>query len=132
VAARKAGVSFEFFWTQMNYRSFVPYLRAMMTPEGLCHGCGHPFVNERDIQVEHLEAPRFEKDWARLHARNLRLSCGSCNLTKGKKPFAEWLDEQEGARLSNLGPSSLQVKSETSELWQQASLFDAWNQPEKP
>src|SRR5262249_19756636 len=27
---------------------------------------------------------------------------GSCNRTKGPDPFAEWRDEQEGARLSNL------------------------------
>src|SRR5215471_2913666 len=35
-AASKAGASFEFFWTQMNYRSLVPQLRAMMTNEGIC------------------------------------------------------------------------------------------------
>ncbi len=128
-AAAKAAASFDFVWTQLNYRALVPVLRAMMTPEGLCQCCGHQFDNERDIQIEHLEPPRFEKDWARLHARNLRLSCGSCNRTKGKKPYAEWLDEQEGARLSNLGPSSAPQQSQTMELWQQPSLFDAWNQP---
>jgi hypothetical protein len=127
-AAAKAAVNFDFVWTQLNYRALVPVLRAMMTQEGLCQCCGHQFLHERDIQIEHLEPPRFEKDWARLHARNLRLSCGSCNRTKGKKPYAEWLDEQEGARLSNLGPSNPQQKSETMELWQQPSLFDAWNQ----
>lgn len=86
----------------MNYRALIPELRGLMTPEGLCKGCGHEFVNERDIQIEHIEPPRFAKDWARLHARNLRLCCGSCNRTKGQKPFSQWLDEQEGARLSNL------------------------------
>jgi hypothetical protein len=101
-AARKAGESREFFWTQMNYRSLVPVLRALMTDEGLCQGCGHEFVNERDIQIEHCEPPRFPQDWARLHTRNLRLACGSCNRTKSQKRFADWLDEQEGARLSNL------------------------------
>jgi HNH endonuclease len=103
-AARKAKVSVDFYWTQMNYAAFVPVLRAMMTAEGKCIGCGHPFLNERDIQIEHLEPPRKEihPDWARLHARNLRLACGSCNRTKGQKPFNQWLDEQEGARLSNL------------------------------
>lgn len=101
-AASNAGVSRELFWTQMNYRALVPELRALITPEGLCKGCGHEFLNERDIQIEHIEPPRFSLDWARMHARNLRLCCGSCNRTKGKKPFAQWLDEQEGARLSNL------------------------------
>jgi 5-methylcytosine-specific restriction endonuclease McrA len=101
-AAAKAGVSREFFMTQMNYASLVPVLRALMTSEGLCQGCGHEFVNERDIQIEHMEPPRCPKDWARLHARNLRLGCGSCNRTKGTKPYAQWLDEQESARISNL------------------------------
>jgi len=87
----------------MNYRALVPALRAMMTDEGICTSCGHPFLNERDIQIEHIEPPRFVEDWARLHARNLRLACGSCNRTKGQKPYAVWLDEQEGARLSSLG-----------------------------
>jgi hypothetical protein len=100
-AATKAGMSREFFWVEMNYRALVPELRGLMTDEGLCKGCGHGFVNERDIQIEHAEPPRFPRDWARLHARNLRLNCGSCNRTKGQKPFAQWLDEQEGARLSN-------------------------------
>ena len=101
-AAAKVGASREFFWTQMNYRALVPELRGLMTHEGLCKGCGHEFLSERDIQIEHIEPPRFPDDWARLHARNLRLCCGSCNRTKGQKPFAQWLDEQEGARLSNL------------------------------
>src|SRR5262252_10436083 len=43
VAASNAGVSFEFFWIQMNYRALVPMLRAMLTTEGQCQGCGHPF-----------------------------------------------------------------------------------------
>jgi len=101
-AARKAEMNTEFFWVQMNYQALVPVMRGLMTAEGRCSGCGHPFVNERDIQIEHIEPPRHARDWARLHARNLRLFCGACNLTKSDKPFAEWLDEQEGARLSHL------------------------------
>lgn len=122
-AAGKASTKFEFFWTEMNYRSLVPSLRAMMTPEGLCQGCGHLFLNERDIQIEHLEPPRFANDWARLHTRNLRLFCASCNGTKAKKPFAEWLDEQEGARLSNRNGSNVEPKI-SGENWRQSSLFD--------
>lgn len=120
-AATKAGSSFEFFWTVMNYHSLVPVLRAMLTPEGLCQGCGHKFINERDIQIEHLEPPRDEKDWARLHTRNLRLFCASCNGTKGKKPFIEWLDEQEGARLSNM--MGVNIERATSNVEQQFDLF---------
>jgi hypothetical protein len=110
-AATKAGASREFMWVQMNYRALVPELRALMTSEGLCKGCGHDFVNERDIQIEHIEPPRFSNDWARLHARNLRLCCGSCNRTKSHKPFSQWLDEQEGARLSNLEQPSVDLAS---------------------
>jgi 5-methylcytosine-specific restriction endonuclease McrA len=102
VAASKAGVAREFFWMQMNYRALVPEYRAMITDEGLCKNCGHGFVSERDIQIEHIEPPRSNTDWARLHARNLRLFCGSCNGTKGHKSFPLWLDEQEDSRISNL------------------------------
>jgi hypothetical protein len=116
-AATKAGVSREFFLVQMNYRSLVPVLRALMSEEGLCHCCGHEFLNERDIQIEHCEPPRNQTDWARLHARNLRLACGSCNRTKGQKPFSQWLDDQEGARRSHLNEPH-------QEQPQQRSLFD--------
>jgi 5-methylcytosine-specific restriction endonuclease McrA len=95
------GVAKDFFWTNMNWRALVPIMRAMMTPEGLCLNCGHAFVNERDIQIEHREPPRRDRDWAREHARNIGLACGSCNSSKGGKPHADWLDEQEDARLSN-------------------------------
>jgi hypothetical protein len=119
-AATKAGSSREFFWTQMNYRALVPELRGLMTSEGLCKGCGHEFQNERDIQIEHIEPPRSAKDWARLHARNLRLCCGSCNRTKGNKRFSDWLDDQEGARLSNLRqPTAASLPVEQA----QGSLF---------
>jgi len=124
--ASKLGVSFDFVWIQLNYRALVPVLRAMMTSEGLCQGCGHGFLNERDIQIEHLEPPRSDQDWARLHARNLRLGCGSCNRTKGQKPFAQWLDEQEGARLSNLTVPNVE-KIEKGEAWRQLSLFDLYH-----
>jgi hypothetical protein len=101
-AATKAGVSREFFWVQMNYRALVPILRALLSPDGLCLGCGHSFLGERDIQIEHWYPPRSVQDWALLHTRNLRFTCASCNGTKSHKPPLQWLDEQEGARLSNL------------------------------
>jgi hypothetical protein len=122
-AASKAGISFEFVWTQMNYRSLVPEMRAAMSDEGSCPSCGHKFLNERDIQIEHGDPPRFEKDWARIHRRNLRLVCGSCNRTKGSKPHAEWLDEQEGARLSNLNGLSSEPKIDNTQPEHQLSLF---------
>lgn len=99
--AGRAGVSAEFFWTNMNYRALVPYYRAAVSPEGLCLSCGHPYDNERDIQIEHRSPPRHRRDWARLHARNLSLACGNCNGTKTSKEYEAWLDEQEDARLTN-------------------------------
>ena len=119
-AAQKCGESFTFVWEQMNYRGLVQELRAMLSPGAVCLCCGHAPTNESDIHIEHLEPPRHEKDWARLHARNLRLTCASCNRTKGHKPYAQWLDEQEGARLSNLDqPTSVEEPPEA-----QISLFE--------
>jgi hypothetical protein len=65
------------------------------------HGFASPFLGERDIQLEHLVPPRFYNDWARLHTRNLRLGCGSCNNQKNKKDLYAWLDEEEERRISN-------------------------------
>jgi 5-methylcytosine-specific restriction endonuclease McrA len=90
-------------WINMNWSSLVPMLRAMMTAEGRCLSCGHQFDNDRDIQIEHREPPRCGEDWARHHARNLGLLCQPCNTTKGDRSFADWLDEQEDARISNAG-----------------------------
>jgi hypothetical protein len=102
----------------MNFQALVPLLRAMMTDEALCLNCGHPFVNERDIQIEHREPPRHRQDWARLHARNLGFSCASCNRTKSNKPNDVWLDEQEGARLSNLEEKRQEPKSFANDLFE--------------
>lgn len=99
--ARRLGVPKTFLWLNMNWSSLVPEMRALMTDEGRCRSCGHGFVSERDIQIEHREPFRFPQDWARQHARNLGIFCQSCNNTKGNKPYARWLDEQEAARLSN-------------------------------
>jgi 5-methylcytosine-specific restriction endonuclease McrA len=126
-AATKAEQSFPFFWEQMNYKSLVAPLRAFMSPEGTCQACGPPFVNERDVQIEHIEPQRTEKDWARLHARNLRFTCGSCNRAKGRTPYNLWLDEQEDARLSNLvQPTGVIVPSWNEpvqgSLWSDATL----------
>ena len=96
-------MAFVFFWVNMNYRALVPLFRAMLAPDALCLGCGHGFTDEKDIHVEHILPPRHAQDWPRLHARNLRLLCASCNRTKGPKETGLWLDEQDGARLTNEG-----------------------------
>ncbi len=100
VAARRAGESRDFFWQQMNYSALVERFRTELTVP--CLSCGHTPRDEGDVQIEHIEPPRHQMDWARLHARNIRFLCGSCNRTKSDKANADWLDEQEGARLSNL------------------------------
>lgn len=123
-AATKAAMPKAFFWTQMNYRALVPELRAMMSPEAFCLCCGHKFLNERDIQIEHLEPPRHNQDWARLHTRNIRLACASCNGTKARKPFSHWLDEQEGARLSNLQQPSSAPTPPSPVSFVQGNLFE--------
>lgn len=101
--ATKYGVSFDFMWTDMNWRALVPVFRAMTTPDGLCLSCGHGFDSEPDLQIDHIEPPRNEIniDTARLHARNLHLLCASCNKGKSDTPFAEWLDLMEERRKSN-------------------------------
>jgi hypothetical protein len=126
-AATKAGVSFDFMMINMGYRSLIPMLRAMMTSEGECSCCGHSFLNERDIQIEHREPPRFKKDLAREHACNLGLLCASCNRTKGNKPYSQWLDEQQDMRESNWTKST-RIESEQSKRDQerQFELFDLW------
>ena len=101
VWARKLGVTKEFMLVNMNWNALKPVLRAMMSDEGLCLSCGHGFEGDRDIQIEHREPPRDNQDWARHHARNIGIFCQSCNGTKGNKPYAPWLDEQEEARISN-------------------------------
>ena len=99
--ARKAGAPSGFFWTNLNYRALVPVFRAMLTDEGICASCGHPFDNERDIQIEHRAPPWHRQDWARLHARNLDIGCTNCNRRKSNRPYEQWLDDAEEARLSN-------------------------------
>ncbi len=120
--ASAAGVPKRFFMVNMNFQSLVPVVRAMMTPEALCTSCGHPFLNERDIQFEHREAPRHPQDWARKHARNIGIACASCNGTKLDKPYTQWLDEQEQCRLSNADQptavaSGKPFQSSMDELW---------------
>jgi len=108
----------------MNWSSLVPEMRALMTDEGRCRSCGHAFVNERDIQIEHREPPRLRGDWAREHARNLGIFCQSCNNTKGDKSYAEWLDEQEEARLSNERHRSETDATAAFVPWAQLTLDD--------
>jgi hypothetical protein len=44
------------------------------------------------------------------------LACGSCNGTKAKKPYAEWLDEQEGAQRPHSDRDPATIKAEIEEL----------------
>jgi hypothetical protein len=101
VRASELGVSKDFMWTTMNWKSLVPIFRALCEPDGCCLSCGHPFDSERDIQIDHHEPPRFYQDWAREQARNLVFYCLSCNSTKRNTSYPTWLDAMEDQRLSN-------------------------------
>lgn len=107
--ATALGVSTEFIWIEMNWQALVPFCRAMMTEEALCLDCGHKFLNERDIQIEHRDPPRFIGDWARENTRNIGLACASCNGTKSNTSYSEWLDRQEEARLANKADKAKRV-----------------------
>jgi hypothetical protein len=120
--AVKYGVTFDFMWINMNWRSLVAPFRAACSDEGLCNSCGHRFDNERDIQIEHRSPPRHRRDTARLHARNVGFYCGSCNRGKSDVSYDEWLDKQEEARLSNEAGR----KSEQLVQW---SLFPEMDEP---
>lgn len=124
--ARVLAVPKQFVWINMNWQALVPLMRAMLSPEGLCLSCGHKFTNERDIQIEHREAPRFPGDWAREHARNIGLMCQSCNVTKRDKGNGLWLDEQEHARISNSGnrETAIDPPMKPAPITAQMSLFD--------
>lgn len=102
--ARKYGISSKFIWVNMNWRALVAPFRGFMTPEGLCVSCGHKFDSDQDIQLEHREPVRTfpdKIDTGRIHARNIAISCASCNRRKSNIPYAEWLDREEEARISN-------------------------------
>lgn len=98
--ARKAGLKRQFVLNDLNYWALLPFLRAALSLDGLCPNCGHEFGSERDIHFDHVEPPRHRRDLARLHARNVTILCESCNKTKAAKSYADWLDDQEEARLS--------------------------------
>jgi len=100
--AARLGVSKRYVLVDLNWQALVPHMRMSLSPEARCLNCGHPFVNERDVQIDHIEPPRSLTDFARERAINLRLICQSCNGTKGAHLHADWLDRQEDARQSNL------------------------------
>lgn len=101
--ARYLGVTLEFMLEDMNWKSLIPIVRAALEyPDFLCPNCGHPPLHERDTQIEHRAPPRpgQRPDFAREHARNIAISCGSCNNTKNNKDYEPHLDAMEDARLS--------------------------------
>lgn len=99
VRAQAASVPTEFFMDDLNWVALVPIVQAYLDGAP-CRNCGHPPLNERDVHLEHAEPPRGARDFARHHARNIPVLCGSCNAGKHDKAYADWLDEQEDARLS--------------------------------
>src|SRR6516164_5801335 len=82
-AAANAGVSREFFLTQMNYQSLIPDVFGMISPDGLCKGCGGKVLGEPDIYIVHILPPRSHFDWELLHEPNIYVSCGAYNRRRG-------------------------------------------------
>lgn len=85
----------------LNWIALVPLIDLYLNDErAVCINCGHRPLNERDTQLEHRSAPRHVRDFARHHARNIAVLCGSCNASKHDDAYDAWLDAQEDARLS--------------------------------
>lgn len=82
----------------LNYKSLILMVRAAKAwpDESFCPNCGSLCKPEFD----HREPPRHARDWARLHARNIGPLDHECNSGKNAVPYAEWLDLEEGKRLS--------------------------------
>jgi hypothetical protein len=72
----------------------LPLLDAFLRQHAGCLNCGRPFEGTRDVQFDHIHPPRFPDDWARHHARNIRILCGSSNNGKRQKDDDVWIDEQ--------------------------------------
>lgn len=101
IRAQAADVPLEFFMDDLNWTALVPIIDVYLNDErAICLNCGHRPINERDTQLEHRAAPRSPRDFARHHARNIAVLCGSCNAGKHDKGYTDWLDQQEDARLS--------------------------------
>src|SRR5215467_11391956 len=94
MAAQNAGTTLEFFWRDMNYRSLVTPFRELMRPDEICLNCGRPFENALAIEIGYRYPPRHEKDFARLHTRNVFLACSACIIAKANKEYDDWLREQ--------------------------------------
>lgn len=92
--ARKGGVTADFVMKRLGWERLIPLARLHLSEDGICLDCGEPFLNERDMQVEHREPARGFQDWPRHHARNIAFICATNNNFKNNRPFAAYLDDQ--------------------------------------
>jgi hypothetical protein len=67
--------------------------RVALDPEGGCPCCGRACQGERDIALAYRYPPRSERDWARLHTRNMFVLCASCEQEQRGKDLETWLRE---------------------------------------
>lgn len=86
----------------------LPLLEAFLKQHAGCVSCGRQFDAVRDTQLDHIHAPRSNDDWARHHARNIRILCGSCNNGKRQKDDVAWIDEQYRWQLKDADRQDLQ------------------------
>jgi hypothetical protein len=107
----------------------LPLLEAFLKQHAGCVNCGRSFDGARDTQLDHIHAPRSADDWARHHARNIRILCGTSNNGKRQKDDAFWVDEQYRWQLKDADrtdeqESVAQAQAE-AERPRQLSLLDA-------
>ena len=95
--ARRSGVPISFVWDDpagLGYFALVPYFEAARQPGARCLNCLHPFDNDPGTQLEHRIPPDNERDWPRLHVRNIWIACKRCNGIKHRKDLYAWLDSE--------------------------------------
>lgn len=93
-------ISVDFVWFDLNYRSLVGPMRALIAPDGICQGCGRDHEEHRAYgnpadprywHISHADPPQGYDDFPRMHAENIKLRCPGDNLSQGKTGQREWL-----------------------------------------
>lgn len=90
-----------FVWDELNYKSLVGPMRALIAPDGICQGCardhnanavyGDPSL-PRFWHIAHQDPARSLRDLPRHHAENLKLRCPGDNLSQHQQLQASWVE----------------------------------------
>lgn len=84
----------------LGWSELEDWVEAAIDGRAKCINCLHPFRGPDDVQIDIRDPVRGRDDRARMHVRNVGPLCRSCNNRKSGKPYSEWLDEEEQARIS--------------------------------